>query len=259
MTEVLAPPNIPPVSPWEGYLIIIFIPFLLRLIFVAPPLLDLIQVYAPRGDRTKHARWFLDRIKRLPVQGFWLIVLNETLAFLLPGLLALIARMFIGPIGWENWQIPLLGLTLLSLAGLLWITVDFGRVAQSRLDIRKLSQLNIDNAKQAVDTAVVGREFLHSLKGFRIPRPWRSDSETNKDESNSIFGAASSILDFGVDILDMALDTVRVPAGDAVEKMDLEIQRKIQDRVQTSKKSLFTGTLFSMFPLAVLLFLPKLF
>ena len=260
MTDVLAPPSLPPVSPWEAYLIIIFIPFLLRLIFVAPPLLDLVQTYAPRGDRTKHARWMMDRIKRLPVQGFWLIVLNEVLAFVLPGLLAVLARIYIGPMGWESWEIPFLGLTLLVVAGFAWIGVDFGRVAQSRMDIRRLGQYNLESAKQTVDTAVVGRELLQAVRGFSIPRPWRGETEAEGQQpSNPVFGTLSGVLDFGANVLDVALDQIRVPAGDAVDKLDSEIQRRIQDRVRASKRSLATGTLFSLFPLLVLIGLPELF
>ena len=259
MTEVLAPPSLPPVSPWEAYLVIIFIPFLLRLIFVAPPLLDLVQTYAPAGDRAKHARWFLNRIKRLPVQGFWLIVLNEVLAFVLPGVLALTARAYVGPIGWDSWEIPMLGLALLVIAGFAWIGVDFGRVAQSRMDIRRLSQFNLESAKQTVDTAVVGRELLQAVRGFSIPRPWRAEPEIPEQPSNPVMGSVSSVLDFGADVLDVVLDQVRVPAGDAVDKLDSEIQRRIQKRVRASKRSLATGTLFSLFPLVVLLGLPELF
>ena len=84
MSESLLP-SVPPVSPFEAYTIIIVLPFLLRLIFVAPPLLDLSHKLLPKEDRTKHARWALDRIKRLNAERFWLIVLNELLAVLLDG------------------------------------------------------------------------------------------------------------------------------------------------------------------------------
>ena len=67
-----------------------------------------------------------------------------------------------------------------------------------------------------------------------------------------------AVLEAGADILDMALDEVRIPAGEAVDKMDSEIQRRIQQRVQASKRSMVIGTLFAAFPLVVLLGLPKL-
>ena len=70
---------------------------------------------------------------------------------------------------------------------------------------------------------------------------------------------SSSVLDFGADILDKALDQVRAPAGEAVDRLDSEIQRRIQGRLQASRRSLFVGTMFSMFPLVVLVGLPKMF
>ncbi len=260
MTEVLAPPSLPPVSPWEAYLIIIFVPFLLRLIFVAPPLVDLINTYAPKGSRTIHAKWFLSRLKRLPIDGFWLIVANEMLAFVLPGVLALVARAYLGPIGWDSWEIPMLGLFALIVAGFVWIGVDFGRVAQSRMDIRRLSLINIQAARQTVDTAVLGRELLVGIRGFTIPRPWRAPPAASDEPApvqNPVSSTLSRLLDMGADLLDQLVDTARVPAGDAVDRLDAEVQRRIQDRLRASKRSLATSTLFSLLPLLVLVGLPE--
>ena len=81
----------------------------------------------------------------------------------------------------------------------------------------------------------------------------------DREPRNPIIGFVSSALDLGVDALDIVLDQARVPAGDAIDMMDSEIQRRIQERVRASKRSLATGTLFSLFPLVVLLGLPKLF
>ncbi len=258
MSDTLLP-AIPPVSPFEAYTIIIVIPFLMRLIFVAPPLLDLSHKLLPKEDRSKNVRWALDRIKRLNAERFWLIVLNELMAILLPGAIALAARLYIGPIGWESWEIPFLGLTLLFLAGLAWVSFDFTRVARTRNDVRRLATVDIDNAKQVVDTAVTSRDLLKSLRNFSIPRPWKGEPHPKgKKGGLSVSGAFSSVLDKGADVLDLALDQVRVPAGDAVDKIDSEIQSRIQQRVQASTKSMVIGTMFAVFPLVVLLGLPKL-
>ena len=252
-------PSVPPVSPFEAYSIIIVLPFLLRLIFVAPPLLDLSHKLMPKEDRGKHARWALDRIKRLNAERFWLIVLNELLAVLLPGAIALAARVYIGPIGWESWEIPFLGLTLLFLAGLVWVAFDFTRVARTRSDVQRLATVDIDNARQAVDTAVTGRDLLKSVRSFSIPRPWKVEPQPGGEKGGfSVSGALSSFLDKGADVLDLAMDQVRVPAGDAVDRIDSEIQSRIQERVQASKRSMLIGTMFAVFPLAVLLGLPRI-
>ena len=252
-------PSVPPLSPFEAYTIIIVLPFLMRLIFVAPPLLDLSHKLMPKEDRGKNFRWALDRIKRLNAERFWLIVLNELIAILLPGAIALAARVYIGPIGWESWEIPFLGLTLLFLAGLTWVSFDFTRVARTRNDVRRLASVDIDNAKQVVDTAVTSRDILKSLRNFSIPRPWKGEPQPEEKKGGlSVSGVFSSVLDKGADVLDLALDQVRVPAGDAVDKIDSEIQSRIQQRVQASTKSMVIGTMFAVFPLVVLLGLPKL-
>ena len=86
MADAFAMPSLPPASPWDAYILMLAIPFILRLVFVAPPLIDLINTYAPPGERTKHIRWFLTKIKSLPVKGFWLILVNETMSFILPAI-----------------------------------------------------------------------------------------------------------------------------------------------------------------------------
>ncbi len=258
MSDTLMP-SVPPVSPFEAYTIIIVLPFIMRLVFVAPPLVDLSHKLLPKEDRGKHARWALDRIKKLNAERFWLIVLNELLAILLPGAIALAARIYIGPIGWESWEIPFLGLTLLFLAGLVWVSFDFTRVARTRSDVKRLATVDIDNARQAVDTAVTGRDLLKSVRSFSIPRPWKGEPQPEGEKGRfSVSGALSSFLDKGADVLDLAMDQVRVPAGDAVDRIDSEIQSRIQERVQASKRSMLIGTMFAVFPLVVLLGLPRI-
>ena len=80
MAEAIAFPSLPPASPWDAYLLMLAIPLIMRVVFVAPPLIDLVNTYAPPGERTKHVKWFFARLKQLPIEGFWLIVTNEILA-----------------------------------------------------------------------------------------------------------------------------------------------------------------------------------
>ena len=132
-------------------------------------------------------------------------------------------------------------------------------VARTRSDVRRLATFDIDNARQVVDSAVTSRDLLKSLRSFSIPRPWKGKPNPGgKKVAFSVSGAFSSVLDKGADVLDLALDQVRVPAGDAVDRIDSEIQSRIQERVQASKRSMVIGTIFAVFPLVVLLGLPKL-
>ena len=100
--------------------------------------------------------------------------------------------MYIGPIGWGSWEVPFLGLALLLLAGLVWVGFDFTRVARTRSDVRRLATVDIDNAKQAVDAAVVGRDFLKSLRAFSIPRPWKDEPQREEVQGWSSWGSANS-------------------------------------------------------------------
>ena len=147
MADAFAIPSMPPASPWDAYLLMLAIPFILRLVFISPPLVDLINTYAPPGERTKHVKWFLGQIKSLPVKGFWLIVANEVMAFILPALIAVGARYWLGPIGWPTWeQTPQMGVFLLILAGLGWLLSDFSKVMRSRRDIQMICLLYTSDA-----------------------------------------------------------------------------------------------------------------
>ncbi len=260
-------PNIPPMSPWDAYILILVIPFLMRLLFIAPPLLDLVNTYAPPGERTIHIKWFLEKIKKLPIRGFWLIVINEVLSFILPGIVALIARYLIGPIGWNSWaDTPDIGLFLLLLAGVAWIFVDFGKISRSRIDIKALSKYNLETTRKVVDTAVAGREILTGVSQIELPRPWKKllepvieqDGRITNSEPNFILDSIGKLLDKGADAIDLVLDQVKEQAIEKVEKIDSDIQDKVTERARASTKSLLRTTLFSIFPLLILVGLQKI-
>jgi len=267
MEDAMVLPNIPPLSPWDAYILILIIPFIMRLIFIAPPLLDLINTYAPPGERTKHIKWFLEKIKRLPVQGFWLIVMNEALSFIFPAVIALIARYLIGPIGWNSWaDTPDIGLFLLLFAGAAWIFVDFGKISRSRIDIKALSKYNLETTRKVVDAAVAGREILEGVSQIELPRPWKrliqpvieKDGSITNSEPNFLLESIGKVLDMGADAIDLVLDQVKEQAHVKVEKIDSDIQEKVSERARASTKSLLRTTLFSIFPLLVLVGLQQL-
>ena len=268
MADAFAMPSLPPASPWDAYILMLLVPFIMRLVFVAPPLMDLVNTYAPPGERTKHVRWFLEQIKLLPIKGFWLIVLNETLSFLLPALIALSTRYFLGPIGWPTWEdTPRLGVILLLVAGAIWLLSDFSKVMRSRRDIQSIAKYNLSTAKMVVQGAVVGRSILQNVSDSGIPRPWREivdvefevDGETTiVRESNPMTEVIYSLLDRGADALEEILGRVKEPANAAIEKLDREIQDRVTERVQASAKSLFHNIIFSIAPIAVLIGLDQL-
>ena len=267
MSDAIYLPSLPPASPWDAYLLLLIIPFLLRLILVAPPLIDLVNTYAPPGDRTQHVKWFLGRLKKLPVDGFWKIVINEVLSFILPALIALTARLVInGDIGWKSWEdTPDFGIFLLILAGSIWLIVDFGKVTRSRKNIQAIAKYNLTTAKVLVEGAVIGREFLKTVDEFTIPRPWREIIDISEDsdgihkpqKTNPLQDIISSLLDKGADMLEEVLIKAKDPASGMIEKIDTEIRERITKQVQASSRSLMRDIIFSIVPIIVLIGLQR--
>ena len=267
MSDAIQFPSVPPESPWEAYLLLLIVPFLLRLLLIAPPLIDLVNTYAPPGNRTGHIKWFLTKFKKLPMEGFWKIVMNEVLSFILPALVALTARLLIdGDIGWSSWiETPESGKILLILAGIIWLVVDFGKVTRSRKNIQTIAKYNLTTAKIFVEGTVVSREFLKTVDEFTIPRPWREIIDTTEDDDgihkpekrNPLQDMFTNILDKGVDMLEDVLAKAKDPASGMIEKIDTEIRERITTQVQTSSKSLFRDVIFSIAPLIILLGLQR--
>ncbi len=267
MSDSLQFPSVPPESPWEAYLLLLIVPFLLRLLLIAPPLIDLVNTFAPPGNRTGHIKWFLTKFKKLPMEGFWKIVMNEILSFILPALVALTARLIIdGDIGWNSWvETPESGKILLILAGIIWLVVDFGKVTRSRKNIQTIAKYNLTTAKIFVEGTVVSREFLKTVDEFTIPRPWREIIDISEDSdgihkpkpNNPLQDIFTNLLDKGVDMLEEVLVKAKDPASGMIQKIDTEIRDRITTQVQLSSKSLLRDVIFSIAPLIILLGLQK--
>ena len=268
MAEAIAFPSLPPASPWDAYLLMLAIPLIMRMVFVAPPLIDLVNTYAPPGERTKHVKWFFARLKQLPIEGFWLIATNEILAFMLPVIVAVGARIWFGPIGWLSWEdTPQIGVILLLAAGAAWLITDFNKVTRSRRDIQMLAKYNLTTAKMVVQTAVVGREILKGVKEFEVPRPWRTiidvehtiDGElTPAPKKNPLTDMISNLLDMGADAVESVLEQAKGPASEAMDRLDQDIQARITARARASTRSLVRDIAFSIAPLLVLAGLQRL-
>ena len=267
MSDAIQFPSVPPESPWEAYLLLLIVPFLLRILLIAPPLIDLVNTFAPPGNRTGHIKWFLTKFKKLPMEGFWKIVMNEILSFILPALVALTARLIIdGDIGWNSWvETPESGKILLILAGIIWLVVDFGKVTRSRKNIQTIAKYNLTTAKIFVEGTVVSREFLKTVDEFTIPRPWREIIDISEDSdgihkpkpNNPLQDIFTNLLDKGVDMLEEVLVKAKDPASGMIQKIDTEIRDRITTQVQLSSKSLLRDVIFSIAPLIILLGLQK--
>ena len=84
MATPLQLPEIPPTGPWDGYvLVVIWLPLLLRILFLAVPFRKAIGKLAP------HSGWAIKQLRSLPVRGFGVLAVNDILAFCIPPVLVL--------------------------------------------------------------------------------------------------------------------------------------------------------------------------
>ncbi len=257
MAEVIFIPSLPPASPYEGYLYMLVIPLLLRLILVLPPLIDLISKFSP--DR----KILWQAINSLKIKGLWVIVFNEVLAVFLPFILALYARTLFDPIGWEGWtETPTEAIYALLIAGGLWLVGDFLRVTRTRRLIRSVSERNrvvVKLTAQGLSHARGALGFIGglSLKGKKledvgIEDNSVEDSDSKKSILDSVLGAGSIAGEKGLDVADAALGVVRDKATDLSNKLDDQIQKGIRQQSKVALKLLIRDLLMSVGPIVVL-------
>jgi len=266
--EVLRIPTMPPTSPYDAYLWLLVIPFVLRLVLLLPPILDLIGTYAPAGSRTKNVKWFWGMLRKLPIRGFWFLVANEVLALFLPLIVALYARLIFDPVGWPSWDaMPAWGAPALLAAGISWILVDSWRVLRSRERIVHLARQNLRVAKIAVAGLVTGRSFLDRLRRVRIEVPEAGSEEANPLPKGDV-GAAISRLgklvgdapkavgakmtQGAAEVADSALEGVRLLAGRMVGSIDEKIDETVQAQTRAAIVALIRDVAMALGPIVVL-------
>ena len=255
MAEVIFIPSLPPASPYEGYLYMLLIPLILRLILVLPPLIDLISKFSP--DR----KILWQAINSLKIKGLWVIVLNEVLAVFLPFILALYARTLFDPIGWEGWnETPTEAIYALLIAGGLWLFGDFLRVTRTRRLIRSISERNRVVVKLTAQGLSHARGVLGFIGGLRLSgKKQEVVDENQNDESDSkksilgtLLGAGGIAGEKGLEAADAALGVVRDKATDLSNKMDDQIQKGIRQQSKVALKLLIRDLLMSVGPIVIL-------
>jgi len=255
MAEVIFIPSLPPASPYEGYLYMLLIPLLLRLILVLPPLIDLISKFSP--DR----KILWQAINSLKIKGLWVIVFNEVLAVFLPFILALYARTLFDPIGWEGWnETPIEAIYALLIAGGLWLFGDFLRVTRTRRLIRSISERNRVVVKLTAQGLSHARGVLGFIGGLRLSgKKQEVVDENQNDESDSkksilgtLLGAGGIAGEKGLEAADAALGVVRDKATDLSNKMDDQIQKGIRQQSKVALKLLIRDLLMSVGPIVIL-------
>ena len=159
MAEPLAIPELPPSGPWAAYvLVIIWIPLILRLMFLIIPFRKAIKKLAP------HTGWALKQLKTLPVRGFGILAMNEILAFLTPPLIVLMLRFLLDPIGWQTWsEVPLIGMLLLTTLVTLWIVFDLLRILRVRRMLMAIDRYDVNKLRKIADAGLGVRGWLRKF------------------------------------------------------------------------------------------------
>lgn len=268
MVEAFTVPTWPPGSPWEAYILALAIPLLLRLWLLRRPLIDLVEAYAPAGERKRHLNWVRKNLNRLPIEGFGGLLRQEVFAFVLPSLAALIARLWIGEIGWQTWDdVPELGMKALIIALLAWTIWDFSRVMRTRRSLKKLARLNLERLKRGIERAIKGHELLRGFEEFRMPRPWNriidvdhtvDGEEVIASQPNLISRLALGLLDKGADAIDMGLGVAKMPAVGIADAIEGRMQAVFDGHMRNTRDAMFRNVMFSITPLLVLKFLPDI-
>ena len=156
MVQPLQVPDLPPEGPWAAYvLVVIWLPFLLRILFLLVPFRKAVYRLLP------HTKWAFTQLKELPIRGIGLLAFNETIAFIIPPLTVLGLRLLFDPIGWQTWdEISNTGLALLALGFMIWIFLDFLRIARVRRMMKAIEKRDIERMKKIADAGLKTRKWL---------------------------------------------------------------------------------------------------
>ena len=160
MVEPLQLPEIPPDGPWSAYvLVIIWLPLLLRIMFLLFPFRRALARLVP------HTKWALKALRELPI-SIGLLVANEIIAFTIPPLVVLTLRFFFDPVGWRSWsEVPTTGLAFLALLVLIWLMLDFLRIARVRRMLKAIEKHDIGKMQKLADAGIKTRKWLRRFSG----------------------------------------------------------------------------------------------
>ncbi len=270
--QPLSIPDFPPDGPWDAYVsIIIWIPLILRLIFLLFPFRRAISKLAP------HAGWAIKQIRELPVKGFGLLAVNEALAILFPPLLVLFIRLLVDPIGWQEWnEVPNIGAALLMLFLFFWIFFDLFRIAKIRKMLKAVEKHDVSKLRKVADTGLSVRNWLRKFGRKKDDEPAK-DNQTLVKETGSR-ALKTTMLIWGGRVLkarrltpagllsSIAVGVAIEAARGGAEKISDMVDKKMQDEFDkvaeiNSKELIFLfirDLIMGFSPVIILWLLPKL-
>lgn len=271
-TKALGFPEIPPAGPWDSYvLVIIWLPLILRVLFLLVPFRKAISKLAP------HTGWALKQLKSLPIRGFGLLALNEILAFMIPPLLVLLVRFWSDPIGWQEWsEVSNIGGSILLLCLFIWIALDMLRIARVRRMLVAVEKHDVNKLRKVAETGLTVRSWLR-----RFGR--KKDGEKTNENQSIVKGtggkiAKSSLKIWGARALlarrltpagllsslayGAAVEVARAGAEKASDLVDKKMQEEFDRIANVNSKTLILlfirDLLMGIIPILVLWLLPKM-
>ena len=266
MAEPLALPEFPPDGPWSAYvLFIIWMPLLLRILFLVLPFRKAIKKLAP------HTGWALKQLRELPVRGFGILALNEILAFIIPPFVVLMIRLLLDPIGWQSWEeVPILGIALLSMLVVVWITLDLFRIFRVRRMLKAIDRYDVDKLRKIADAGLGVRGWLRKFAG----KEDRNEPEPTKNRlakrSAKIWAGRALMAGrltpqglLGSLAIGAAIEAAKTGAEKISNRIDKKMQEEFDKIAKVSSKTLlnllFRDFAMGILPLLALGILPLLF
>ena len=266
VVQPLQLPEVPPEGPWAAYvLVVIWLPLVLRVLLLLVPFRKAVYRLLP------HTKWAFTQLRDLPIRGIGLLAFNETIAFVIPPLIVLGLRMLFDPIGWQNWdEISNTGMALLALGFLIWIFLDFLRIARVRRMMKAIEKRDIERMKKIADAGLKTRRWLRlfARKG--------KNEHTVAEKTEEI--AKSSAKKWGRRILltrkltplglvasvatSASLELARAGVGKITDAVDEKLQDEFDKIAKTNTKTLlwllFRDLMMGIIPILFLAYLPML-
>jgi transposase len=175
------------------------------------------------------------------------------------------------PIGWQTWdEISNTGLALLALGFMIWIFLDFLRIARVRRMMKAIEKRDIERMKKIADAGLKTRKWLRlfARKG--------ENESTVAEKSEEI--AKNSVQKWGRRILltrklsplglvasvatSASIELARAGAGKITDAVDERLQKEFDKIAKTNTKTLlwllFRDLLMGIIPILFLAYLPVL-
>jgi len=269
-SQPLSLPDFPPAGPWDAYVsIVIWIPLILRIMFLVVPFRNAIRKLAP------HTGWALKQVKQLPVKGFGLLAANEILAILFPPAIVLMVRLLFDPIGWQDWsEVSNLSATILLLFLFFWIFFDIFRIGKIRRMLKAVEKHDVNKLRKVADTGISVRSWLRRFAEKENQEPEKDSTAIVKQTGSRAL--KTSMLIWGSKVIKArkltpagllssvavgaAIEVARSGAGKISDMVDTKMQEEFDKVAEINSRTLLILFIRDLFmgiaPLIVLGLLP---